>query len=129
MSDLGGRPSPGCVTCGGAGCGRAAAPAGGSGRAASGWGREGPLADRAGHDLNYLALAGVLAHLGRADQPPTPPLNLVGDYGGGAMLLLVGVLGPESNAHGPDEFLHLPTARRVTATVADVLQAHAEAEP
>ena len=42
-----------------------------------------------------------------------------------AVLLLVGVLGPESNAHGPDEFLHLPTVRRVTATVADVLQAHA----
>ncbi len=58
----------------------------------TGWGREGPLADRAGHDLNYLALAGVLAHLGRADQPPTPPLNLDADFGGGGMLLAVGVL-------------------------------------
>jgi alpha-methylacyl-CoA racemase len=58
----------------------------------TGWGREGPLADRAGHDLNYLALAGVLAHLGRAGQPPTPPLNLVADFGGGGMLLAVGVL-------------------------------------
>jgi di/tripeptidase len=42
-----------------------------------------------------------------------------------AQFLLMGVLGPESNAHGPDEFLHLPTVRRVTSTVADVLQAHA----
>lgn len=58
----------------------------------TGWGRDGPLADRAGHDLNYLALAGVLAHLGRADQPPTPPLNVVADFGGGGMLLAVGIL-------------------------------------
>lgn len=58
----------------------------------TGWGREGPLAERAGHDLDYLALAGVLAHLGRADQPPTPPLNVVADFGGGGMLLAVGVL-------------------------------------
>jgi len=58
----------------------------------TGWGQEGPWARTAGHDLDYIAVAGVLAHIGRRDQPPTPPLNLVGDYGGGAMLLLVGVL-------------------------------------
>ena len=58
----------------------------------TGWGRTGPMADRAGHDLGYLALSGVLAHLGRVDQPPTPPLNLVADFGGGGMLLAVGVL-------------------------------------
>ena len=58
----------------------------------TGWGQEGPYATVAGHDLTYLAAAGVLAHVGRLDQPPTPPLNLVADYGGGAMLLLVGVL-------------------------------------
>jgi len=58
----------------------------------TGWGRTGPLAERVGHDLNYLALAGVLAHLGRLDQPPTPPLNVVADFGGGGMLLAVGVL-------------------------------------
>jgi alpha-methylacyl-CoA racemase len=58
----------------------------------TGWGREGPRALRAGHDLTYLAAAGVLAHVGRADAPPTPPLNLVADYGGGGMLLAVGVL-------------------------------------
>lgn len=58
----------------------------------TGWGREGPLAPRAGHDLTYLALAGALAHIGREGQPPTPPLNLVADFGGGGMLLAVGVL-------------------------------------
>lgn len=58
----------------------------------TGWGREGPLAARAGHDLDYLAVSGVLAHVGRRDQPPTPPLNLVADFGGGGMLLVAGVL-------------------------------------
>ena len=58
----------------------------------TGWGQSGPLAGRAGHDLNYIAVAGVLAHIGRKGQPPTPPLNLVGDVGAGTMLLLVGVL-------------------------------------
>lgn len=58
----------------------------------TGWGQDGPWARTAGHDIDYIALAGVLAHIARRDQPPTPPLNLVGDYGGGAMLLLVGVL-------------------------------------
>jgi alpha-methylacyl-CoA racemase len=58
----------------------------------TGWGQNGPMAPRAGHDLTYLALAGVLAHVGRADQPPTPPLNLVADFGGGGMLLAMGVL-------------------------------------
>lgn len=58
----------------------------------TGWGQDGPLAARAGHDIDYLALAGPLAHIGRRDQPPTPPLNLVADFGGGGMLLAVGVL-------------------------------------
>lgn len=58
----------------------------------TGWGQDGPMADRAGHDLGYLALAGVLAHIGRAHQPPTPPLNLVADFGGGGMLLVIGIL-------------------------------------
>jgi alpha-methylacyl-CoA racemase len=57
----------------------------------SGWGDQGPMAMRAGHDINYLALTGVLAAIGRAEQP-VPPLNLVADFGGGAMHLLVGVL-------------------------------------
>lgn len=58
----------------------------------TGWGQAGPLARVAGHDINYLALTGALHAMGRADRPPSPPLNLLGDYGGGAMALLVGVL-------------------------------------
>jgi len=58
----------------------------------TGWGQTGPLAHRAGHDLNYIAVAGVLAHIGRRGQPPTPPLNLVGDFGAGTMFGLVGIL-------------------------------------
>ena len=58
----------------------------------TGWGQTGPLAHDVGHDINYLSLAGVLAHIGTAGGPPVPPLNLVGDFGGGSMLLVVGVL-------------------------------------
>jgi alpha-methylacyl-CoA racemase len=58
----------------------------------TGWGQEGPLAGAAGHDLNYIALAGVLGAIGRAGQPPTPPLNLIGDFGGGALYLALGVV-------------------------------------
>jgi alpha-methylacyl-CoA racemase len=58
----------------------------------TGWGQEGPLAHAAGHDINYLATTGALNAIGDADRPPPPPLNLVADYGGGAMLLLAGVL-------------------------------------
>jgi alpha-methylacyl-CoA racemase len=58
----------------------------------TGWGQNGPLAHAAGHDINYIALAGALAHFGRFGQPPTPPINLVGDFGGGGMLLAFGLL-------------------------------------
>ncbi len=58
----------------------------------TGWGQSGPLAPRAGHDINYLAVTGALASIGRPDEPPPPPLNLVADFGGGAMFLVVGVL-------------------------------------
>jgi len=58
----------------------------------TGWGQTGPLARQAGHDLNYIALSGALSMMGEPDRPPRPPLNLVGDYGGGAMLLVTGVL-------------------------------------
>jgi len=57
----------------------------------TGWGQDGPLAPRAGHDINYIALAGVLHAFGRRGEPPVPPLNLVGDFGGGGMLLAFGV--------------------------------------
>lgn len=58
----------------------------------TGWGQDGPFASVAGHDINYIALAGALEPLGRRGGPPTPPINLVGDYGGGGMLLAFGVL-------------------------------------
>ncbi|MER6152905.1 CaiB/BaiF CoA-transferase family protein [Streptomyces hirsutus] len=58
----------------------------------TGWGQDGPLASDPGHDINYLAVSGVLSVLGRANAPATPPANLLGDFGGGGMLLLVGVL-------------------------------------
>lgn len=58
----------------------------------TGWGQSGPLSSAAGHDLNYIALTGALHTMGWSDRPPTPPLNLIGDYGGGAMMLLAGVL-------------------------------------
>ena len=58
----------------------------------TGWGQEGPLARTAGHDINYIALAGVLGAIGRVDQPPVPPLNLLGDFGGGGMFLAFGVV-------------------------------------
>ncbi|WP_181781173.1 CaiB/BaiF CoA transferase family protein [Pseudonocardia pini] len=58
----------------------------------SGWGQDGPYAHAAGHDLNYIALAGVLEGIGRPGDPPTPPQSYVGDYGGGAMFLAFGVV-------------------------------------
>src|SRR5512139_2707909 len=58
----------------------------------TGWGQDGPLAHAAGHDINYIALAGALEPIGRRGGPPVPPLNLVGDFGGGGMLLALGVL-------------------------------------
>jgi alpha-methylacyl-CoA racemase len=57
----------------------------------TGWGQEGPLAQAAGHDINYIALAGALDPIGRRGEAPVPPLNLVGDFGGGGMLLAFGI--------------------------------------
>jgi alpha-methylacyl-CoA racemase len=66
----------------------------------TGWGQDGPLAQAAGHDLNYIALSGMLQAMGRADGPPAPPLNLVGDFGGGAMMLAFGVVCAVLEARG-----------------------------
>jgi alpha-methylacyl-CoA racemase len=58
----------------------------------TGWGQEGPLASAAGHDINYIALSGALNTIGRRGQAPVPPLNLIGDFGGGALYLAFGVV-------------------------------------
>jgi len=58
----------------------------------TGWGQTGPLAHAAGHDINYIALTGAVNAIGRRGQPPTPPLNLVGDFGGGALYLALGIV-------------------------------------
>ncbi|WP_136660178.1 CaiB/BaiF CoA-transferase family protein [Nitratireductor sp. XY-223] len=58
----------------------------------TGYGQQGPMSDRAGHDLNYISMAGVLSMIGHHDDRPVPPLNLIGDYGGGTMVLIMGVL-------------------------------------
>jgi alpha-methylacyl-CoA racemase len=58
----------------------------------TGWGQDGPMAQTAGHDINYLSQTGALSALGYADRPPMPPLNLVADFGGGSMLVLLGIV-------------------------------------
>jgi alpha-methylacyl-CoA racemase len=58
----------------------------------TGWGQDGPMAQAAGHDINYIALAGALAHFGRAGTKPTPPINIVGDFGGGGMFMAFGLV-------------------------------------
>lgn len=58
----------------------------------TGWGQTGPRAELAGHDMNYISLTGMLHAIGRTDEKPTPPLNLVGDFGGGSMFLVMGIL-------------------------------------
>jgi alpha-methylacyl-CoA racemase len=64
----------------------------------TGWGQQGPIAQEAGHDINYLALTGALHCLGEADRSPPPPLNLVADLGGGALYLVVGLLAASMEA-------------------------------
>ncbi|GAM99322.1 alpha-methylacyl-CoA racemase [alpha proteobacterium U9-1i] len=58
----------------------------------TGWGQDGPLAHAAGHDINYISLSGALHAMGRTNEVPSPPINLVGDYGGGSLYLAMGVL-------------------------------------
>jgi alpha-methylacyl-CoA racemase len=65
----------------------------------TGWGQDGPYAQRAGHDINYIAVAGALEPIGRAGGAPVPPLNLVGDYGGGGMYLAFGMVCALFEAH------------------------------
>ncbi|MFE6779618.1 CaiB/BaiF CoA transferase family protein [Streptomyces sp. NPDC057702] len=67
----------------------------------TGWGQEGPLAQRAGHDIGYIAITGVLGMIGPPDQPPAIPANLVGDYAGGSLYLVIGVLAALQHARSP----------------------------
>ncbi|MFF3095656.1 CaiB/BaiF CoA transferase family protein [Streptomyces cyaneofuscatus] len=67
----------------------------------TGWGQDGPLAQRAGHDVAYLALTGTLSMIGKPDEPPVVPANLVGDYAGGSLYLVVGVLAALQHARTP----------------------------
>lgn len=66
----------------------------------TGWGQEGPLAHAAGHDINYVALTGALAAIGTEESGPVPPLNLVGDYAGGSLYLVMGILAALWEARG-----------------------------
>lgn len=66
----------------------------------TGWGQDGPLAPRAGHDIDYIALSGALGSIGRAGERPVPPLNLVGDFGGGGLLLSFGLLAALLSSRG-----------------------------
>ncbi|WP_037366618.1 CaiB/BaiF CoA transferase family protein [Nakamurella lactea] len=66
----------------------------------TGWGQTGPLALAAGHDINYISLTGALHAIGKPGEPPTVPLNLVGDFGGGSMLLVIGILAAALEARG-----------------------------
>jgi len=73
----------------------------------TGWGQYGPLSQAAGHDINYISITGALAAIGRPDSPPVPPLNLVGDFGGGGMLLALGLVSAllESKSSGKGQVI------------------------
>ena len=92
----------------------------------TGWGQEGPLAQAAGHDLNYIALSGVLASIGRYGAPPTPPLNLVADFGGGALYLALGVLAAiiEARASGKGQVVDAAMVDGAASLMTSVYGAH-----
>ncbi|MYV58131.1 CaiB/BaiF CoA-transferase family protein [Streptomyces sp. SID3212] len=80
----------------------------------TGWGQDGPLAQSAGHDIGYVALSGALSMIGKADEPPALPANLLGDYAGGALYLVIGLLAALQHARTPDG-----TGQVVDAAVVD----------
>ena len=84
----------------------------------TGWGQDGPMAPRAGHDINYISLTGALHAIGRPGERPVPPLNLVGDFGGGSMLLVVGVLAALWEAQRSGQGLMRPARRSAAAWAA-----------
>lgn len=96
----------------------------------TGWGQEGPIAGASGHDLNYIALAGALQPIGRADAPPAPPLNLLGDYGGGGMVLAFGVACAlyERERSGQGQVIDVAMVDGVASLLAIVCQLEAQGE-
>jgi alpha-methylacyl-CoA racemase len=93
----------------------------------TGWGQDGPLAKAAGHDLNYIALTGALHAIGRPDSPPPPPLNLVGDFGGGGLLLAYGILAAllERTKSGKGQVVDAAMVDGASALMAIIFGAHA----
>ncbi len=93
----------------------------------TGWGQEGPLAQRAGHDIDYIALAGALAPIGRAGALPTPPLNLVGDFGGGALFLVLGIAAAlyESTRSGRGQVVDAAMVDGAALLMTPIFAAHA----
>jgi alpha-methylacyl-CoA racemase len=93
----------------------------------TGWGQDGPLAKVAGHDLNYIALTGALHSIGRPDAPPPPPLNLVGDFGGGGLLLAYGILAAllERTKSGKGQVVDAAMVDGAAALMAIIFGAHA----
>jgi alpha-methylacyl-CoA racemase len=96
----------------------------------TGWGQEGPLAAASAHDLNYIALAGALHPIGTPDAPPPPPLNLVGDYGGGGMVLAFGVACAlyERERSGRGQVIDVAMVDGVASLLAIVCQLEAQGE-
>jgi alpha-methylacyl-CoA racemase len=94
----------------------------------TGWGQQGPLAGASGHDLNYIALAGALHPIGDPGAPPPPPLNLLGDYGGGGMLLAFGVACAlyERERSGLGQVIDVAMVDGVASLLAIVCQLHAQ---
>ena len=94
----------------------------------TGWGQEGPIAGASGHDLNYIALAGALHPIGRPGEPPPPPLNLVGDYGGGGMVLAFGIASAlyERERSGRGQVIDVAMVDGVASLLAIVCQLDAQ---
>jgi len=93
----------------------------------TGWGQDGPLAQVAGHDLNYISITGALNAMGRAGQPPTPPLNVLGDYAGGSLYLAFGLLAGilEARTSGQGQVVDAAMVDGVASLMAVTMGLHA----